>query len=327
MKLLLAALLAAGAVSIALAGQPRAGSEDALRESVLRLAAGDVAGAEISARDAVDGDPNSIRALQQLARAANAALDFDTAENAATRALTLSEPTPAILCLRSEARSGRGDYQGALEDADRAARINPASGQAALRSAVAKEGLRRSPEETLAQYRRAAELDASLARLSDAAAARLSAPSRQGNGLGALIGLLGLSALGGWAWGRLRRAPEAVPARAARPAVLPAGRLSPRDAARALSAAAASAPDAESARALAESLYERLTGRPAFPPEEATIARSQGRFTPPSAAAEGLPVGIDAFFARALDPDPARRFRSGAELAGAFRSLADPAVD
>jgi hypothetical protein len=38
-------------------------------------------------------------------------------------------------------------------------------------------------------------------------------------------------------------------------------------------------------------------------------------------------LGIDAFFARALAPDAARRFRSGAELSGAFRFLVDPSVD
>ncbi|HXT02053.1 MAG TPA: hypothetical protein VN915_15360, partial [Elusimicrobiota bacterium] len=152
---------------------PSARSEDALRESVLRLAAGDVAGAEAEAKRAVAADASSVRALQQLARSANAALDFTGAEEAATRALALETPTPALLDLRSEARSGRGDYDGALADAQAAVRLNPASGTSVLRQAVAKEGLRRSPEETLTDYRRAAELDASLAPLRDAAIERL----------------------------------------------------------------------------------------------------------------------------------------------------------
>lgn len=327
MRPLLAAVLLALAPGARAAGA-RETSEDALRESVLRLAAGDVAGAEASARAAVEADPGSVRALQQLARSANAALDFQAAEDAATRAIGLAPPTPALLCLRSEARSGRGDYQGALDDASRASRINPASGLAALRVAVAKEGLRRPAEETLGDYRRAAELDAALAPMRDAAQSRLEAAARPRGGLGALIGLLGLAALAGWGWGRLRRRPEAAPVPDAPRAALPgAGRLAPRDAARALAAAAASAADPESSRALAESLYERLTGRPPFPPEEAVIARGQGRFAPASSIVEGLPVGIDAFFARALAPEPERRFRTGAELFGAFRSLVDPAVD
>ncbi len=96
--------------------------------------------------------------------------------------------------------------------------------------------------------------------------------------------------------------------------------MTPREAARALAAAARSARDAEAALALAQSLYERLTGRPPAPGAEGGVA-------PPSKVAPDLPVGIDAFFARALNPDPERRFRSGAELAGAFRSLVDPAVE
>jgi tetratricopeptide (TPR) repeat protein len=321
-------LLAAAAPLRAAGGNVNA--EDALRESVLRLAAGDVGGAEVSAREATEADHSSVRALQQLARAANAALHFDAAEDAATRGLALTAPTPALYCLRSEARAGRGDYQGALEDADKAARLNPASAQAALRSAVAKEGLRRSPGEILSDYRRAAELDASLARLSDAAAGRLGSPSRPRRGLGMLIGLLGLAALIGWLWGlaRGRGEPAPVPRSPAPEPVLPAGGiLSPREASRMLAVAARGATDPDSALALAESLYERLTGRPAFAPEEAAIARGQGRFVIPSKAVEGLPVGIDAFFTRALAPKADLRFRNGAELAGAFRSLVDPAVD
>ncbi len=326
MRHLLAAVLLAGAGVAAAAG---AASEDALRESVLRLAAGDVSGAESQAKIAADADPSNPRALQQLARAANAALDFVAAENAAGKALALGEPTPALLCLRSEARSGRGDYDGALADAMAAARLNPASGTAALRSAVAKEGLRRSPEETLADYRRAAELDASLAPLRDAAVSRLAPPtSRPRPGLGSLILLLAVSGGVGWAWARLRRAPEPAPRPAAKRRVLPgAGRLEPREAVRVLSAAARGADEPVAALELAESLYERLTGRPPYPSEGAGMERELGRFAAPSTIAEGLPVGVDAFFLRALNPDPARRFRTGAELSGAFRSLVDPSVD
>lgn len=326
MKALLAVLLLAASAGAVPPGGSRAKAEDALRESVLRLAAGDVRGAEAAARAATEADPGDARALQQLARSANAALDFPAAEDAATRALELEEPTPAVLCLRSEARSGRGDYQGALEDASQAARLNPASGTAALRVAVAKEGLRRSPEETLSDYRRAADLDASLAPLAEAAAARLETPSRSRGGVGLLIGVLALAALGGWSWARLRAKPE-PPAPAPPPDMSGTGRLAPREAARLLAAAAKTAKDPDATRALAESLYERLTGRPAFPHEEAVVARDLGRFAPPSTVARGLPVGIDAFFARALDPEPSRRFRTGAELSGAFRSLADPSVD
>jgi tetratricopeptide (TPR) repeat protein len=328
MRLRLAAVLLAAA-ALAGAAEPSPRSEDALRESVMRLAAGDVSGAEAEARIAAEADPANLRALQQLARAADAALDFASAEDAAGRALALGGPTPALLCLRSEARSGRGDYDGALADAQAAARLNPGSGTAALRSAVAKEGLRRPPEETLTDYRRAGELDASLLPLRDAALARLSPPpSRPRAGLGGLLALLALSGAVGWTWARLRRGPEPAPRLSAkRRSLSGTGLLEPREAVRLLASAARGADDAEAALQISESLYERLTGRPPFPAEGAEIERRLGRFTPASTIAKGLPVGIDAFFARALDPNPARRFQTGAELSGAFRSLVDPAVD
>jgi len=322
LALLLPALRAAAASS--------ARSEDALRESVLRLAAGDVAGAEAEAKRAAAADPSSARALQQLARAANAALDFSAAEDAATKALALEAPTPAVLDLRSEARSGRGDYDGALADAQAAVRLNPASGTSVLRQAVAKEGLRRSSEETLADYRRAAELDEALAPLRDAAIERLAPPtSRPRTGLGGLIGLLAAACLVGWTWARLRRGterPPVVPERP-RPALAGAGRLAPREAARVLAKEAKKASDAEASFALAESLYERLTGRRPYPAEGTAVDRRLGRFPAPSTVVEGLPPGIDAFFTRALDPEPSRRFRTGSELLGAFRSVVDPAVE
>lgn len=305
-------------------------SDDALRESVLRLAAGDVAGAEAEAKRAAAADPSSARAFQQFARAANAALDFAVAEDAATSAIALESPTPALLCLRSEARSGRGDYDGALADAQAAVRLNPASGTSVLRQAVAKEGLRRSPDETLTDYRRAAELDASLAPLRDAALERLAPPSaRPRTGLGGLIGLLAAAGLVGWTWARLRRGTERPAPRPTftRAAIAGAGRMTPREAARALAAAAKTAGDPDAAHDLAESLYERLTGRAPYPAEGAAVDRRLGQFPPPSRVVDGLPAGIDAFFARALDPDPSRRFRTGAELSGAFRSIVDPAVE
>lgn len=287
-------------------------SDDAVRESVLRLAAGDVPGARDQAQAAVAADPRSSKALQQLARAAGAALDFPAAEQAASRAMEIEGPTPALLCLRSEARAGRGDFVGALADADKAAGINPGSGKAVLRRAVAKEGLGRPSEEVLGDYRRAAELDDAHAAIRDAAFARLAPSGRPRSGLGALLGLLAASGVIGWAWARAHRPPQPdVHGPAPRPVLPGSGKISSREALRALSKAVVLAPGPEETFALAVDLYERLTGR----------RHSTGAGLP------GLPPGMDAFFARALHADPERRFRSGEELLGAFRSIVDPAVD
>ena len=292
------------------AAAPR--SEEAVRESVLRLAAGDVPGARDQAQVAVAADPRSSKALQQLARAASAALDFPAAEQAATRAMEIEGQSPALLCLRSEARAGRGDFAGALEDAEKAAAINPGSARSVLRRAVAKEGLGRPSEEVLADYRRAAELDGAHAPLRDAAFARLAPTGRPRSGLGTLLGLLAASGVIGWAWARSRRQPEAaarVPA--PRPALAGSGKMSAREALRALAKSTALAPGPQETFLLAADLYERLTGR----------RHAAG------AGLAGLPTGMDAFFERALNADPERRFRNGEELLGAFRSIVDPAVD
>lgn len=303
-------VVAAASWSVGAAASPR--SDDAVRESVLRLAAGDVPGARDQAQAAVAADPRSAKALQQLARAAAAALDFPAAEQAASRAMELEGPTPALLCLRSEARAGFGDFPGALADAEKAAGLNPASARAALRRAVAKEGLGRPSEEVLADYRRAAELDGANAAIRDAALLRLAPARRRRGGLGALLGLLAVSGVVGWAWARSRRRPEpGARAEAPRPALPGSGVLSPREALRALAQASALAPGPEETAVLAADLYQRLTGR--------RHAAGTGF--------SGLPAGMDAFFERALHSDPERRFRSGTELLGAFRSVVDPAVD
>ncbi|NNN07097.1 MAG: hypothetical protein HKL90_14475 [Elusimicrobia bacterium] len=316
--------LLAGTVRAAPASSPRV--EDAIRESVLRLAAGDVLGAETQAKAAVAAGPNDPRALQQLALAANAALDFAAAEDAATRGLAAGGPPVAFLCLRSEARAGKGDGAGALADAQSAIAADPGSGQAFLRRAVAEEGLGRPAADALADYKRAAQLDVRFGADYDGARERLR-PRPRGRGW-TLPLVLAAAAAAVAAWALRRRALRADPAaRAAGPSLPGAGRLDAATAARLLADAAASAPGPDETRTLAESLYERLTGRAPYPVETVLVDRNLGRFAAPSSLAAGLPVGVDGFFLRALNPDPERRFRSGAELAGAFRSLVDPAVD
>ena len=302
----------------------RAGVEESLRESVVRLTAGDVGGARAKAQEAVALAPNDPRAQEQLGRVALAALDPTTAEEAAGRALSAGETTSRLV-LRANARLARGNFEGGRADAERATTLSPGSGPARLCLATALELLRRPPEEVARAYRRAAELDSTLAPEAEAGARRAAPPAAvpAGARLGPILVILAVSALFGWIFGKASNVgtPEAGAAASPAPPLPGSSRLSAREALAAVDAAAKTgSPDS---LALAESLYGRLTGRPAFP---RGTDRALGRYLPASESVKGLPPGIDAFFARALDPDPARRFSTAAELAGAFRSLVDPPV-
>jgi serine/threonine protein kinase len=63
--------------------------------------------------------------------------------------------------------------------------------------------------------------------------------------------------------------------------------------------------------------YEMLTGRLPFEAAAHLEFKRRGEFSPVTAEA-GVPTGLDAFFKRALDPDPEKRFHAGAEFAAAF---------
>ena len=296
--------------------------EELLRGSVLSLSVGDVAGARAKARQGLRAAPGDGRVLEQLARAELAALDFPAAEAAAERALKLGV-NPARLVQRARARAGRGDFEGSLADAESAVRLSPGSGPARLTLAAAKEGLGRAPQDIIADYRRAAELDVALAETAARAAARLqSVPAQKGGArLGPILATIAISALFGWVWSKLSKPDGAAVSPAAQPLLANMRRLSPREAlAAAREAAERASPDS---RALAEALYECLTGRPPFPHE---ADRALGRYRAASLIDAALPEGIDAFFARALDPDPARRFHDAGELIGALRSVIDPPV-
>ncbi|UPT73117.1 MAG: GNAT family N-acetyltransferase [Elusimicrobiota bacterium] len=304
------------------AAPARAGVEEALRESVVRLTAGDVAGARAKAEEAAAAAPRDARAHEQLGLAALASLDAAEAERSASRALALGE-TPARLVLRANARLAAGKLDGARADAERAAALAPGSGRARLVLALSLESRGRRADAE-AEYKRAAELDASLAADAEAGLRRLAPPPPPpvaADKLGPILVILAVSALFGWVWGKASRADEELEPEAARAPLLPGtGRLTPREALAAAVAAAKSAPDPLE---LAEALYARLTGRPAFP---RGTDRSMGRYLAPSTLAKGAPAGLDAFFARAFDPDPARRFPTADALVGALRSLVDPPV-
>lgn len=301
----------------------RAGVEESIRESVVRLTAGDVAGARAKAEEAVAAAPRDPRAQEQLGNVALAALDPKAAEDAATRALAAGETTSRLV-LRANARLTGGNIEGGRVDAERAVVLSPGSGTAHLSLAVALELLGRPKAEVLREYRRVAELDPTQTPEVEAALRRLDPPAvvPAGARLGPILVILAASVLFGWIYGKAVKVSEPFSPSGDVSALLPGtGRLSPHQALSAADAAVkAGSPDPLT---LAEALYRRLTGRPVFP---RGTDRALGRYLPASETAKGLPVGIDAFFARALDPDPAHRFATAAELVGALRSLVDPPV-
>jgi serine/threonine-protein kinase len=70
--------------------------------------------------------------------------------------------------------------------------------------------------------------------------------------------------------------------------------------------------------------YELLTGRRPFDGGYLHSLKVEKRFTPVSALVPGIPKAVDAFFDRALEPDPAKRFRTASELARALAAIEAP---
>lgn len=78
-----------------------------------------------------------------------------------------------MLVARAAASSELGRYADALRDAQKATAFFPNSGRAYLERAIAKEGLRDTPESVVADFKRAAELDARFTPEYERALARL----------------------------------------------------------------------------------------------------------------------------------------------------------
>jgi serine/threonine-protein kinase len=78
--------------------------------------------------------------------------------------------------------------------------------------------------------------------------------------------------------------------------------------------------------ALAVVAYEAITGQLPFRGESAVSlwqAMQKGAFEPPSRVAPALPAGLDAWFSRALDCEPEKRFPAAKALAASFRATVD----
>ena len=78
---------------------------------------------------------------------------------------------------------------------------------------------------------------------------------------------------------------------------------------------------------MAACLYEVLTGRPPFGGSGAGLLMNKVKkaFDPASRLAPALPAGIDGLFAKALDPDPERRYASAGELMRDLEAFEAPA--
>ncbi|MBI5623943.1 MAG: protein kinase [Elusimicrobia bacterium] len=74
--------------------------------------------------------------------------------------------------------------------------------------------------------------------------------------------------------------------------------------------------------ALAVMAYEMLTGSRPFPGPYFLEKKLKKQYPAPTAVNGTLPRSVDAFFAKALEPEPEKRYRTAAEFAAAFRGLA-----
>ncbi len=74
--------------------------------------------------------------------------------------------------------------------------------------------------------------------------------------------------------------------------------------------------------ALGVMAYEMLTGARPFAGPDFVEQKLRREF--PAVAGRGLPAALDGFFQKALEPDPTKRYGSGAELVSAFRAACEP---
>lgn len=107
--------------------------------------------------------------------------DHDAAKAALEKALAADPKNPDALAGRATVRARAGDSAGAVADADAALALDARNAQALLARGHAKELANASPQEVLADYKAAADIDPELAPELNAALARASA--REGRSL------------------------------------------------------------------------------------------------------------------------------------------------
>ncbi|MBI5623535.1 MAG: protein kinase [Elusimicrobia bacterium] len=173
---------------------PEADSKAArlLRTARRKLMVKDLEGALLDAARAVQADPKDARSLALRAAISNQLKNHGSALADAEAALLIDPVSLDALLEKSLALYELGRYEEALAAAHAALGLSPQSGLGRLYSAMAKEKLGLAAQ-ALEDYRRAAELDASLKPLFLAAARRLAGPAAAGPAGPA-------PRLGRWAW-------------------------------------------------------------------------------------------------------------------------------
>lgn len=161
------------------------------------IAIGDLTGALLPLREAIDQDPKRVELWDMLADVSNKLGNPAGALDAAEHALALNPQDARALRAKSYAEFQLGRYAEAKADADKAIALEPGSGLAYLYRAMAEEKLGES-EKALADFRTAVRLDPSLEPLTREPLARLgggAAPAPARGRLPLRVGAIGLSTL------------------------------------------------------------------------------------------------------------------------------------
>lgn len=148
-------------------------AEQALKESGVQMALGDLEAARLLATDAITLDTASPRGYLQRATVELQLKAFDQSVKDADKAVALGFRKASVFNVRSEAYSGEGLYTRALADAEIAVIANPNSGAGYVNRANARRGLEGMSDAVVADLERASQLDARYRARYDAAASEL----------------------------------------------------------------------------------------------------------------------------------------------------------
>ncbi len=154
-------------------------AQSLISQALEKLRMGDVTGAIMSARQAVDADPKNATAWAALAEISNQAGNAKGALEAANKALALDPVNPQALRAKAYAEIQLGNFADAYQDALRATQLDPQNGLGFLYLAMAEEKLGRTAD-ALKHYEQSVSLDTTLDPLVQEARKRLGGGSATG---------------------------------------------------------------------------------------------------------------------------------------------------